>query len=145
MNPKVTPMPTDQTPPADAAPATSAGGPPAFLSDPASTPIYNGYVVVPETYTEGWCLGVITDHEDPDGVDSGDAFVVAPDGSAAGLIWEVGVEPMAQILPPVEERWGVYAVCFPHVVRNAADLASAFRAILPALKETYAQVRQQDR
>ncbi|MEJ0099829.1 MAG: 3-deoxy-8-phosphooctulonate synthase [Pseudomonadota bacterium] len=87
-------------------------------------------------------MGVITDYEDADGVDSGDAFVVAPDGSAAGLVWEVGVEPISEILPPDEERWGVYAVCFPHVVRNTGDLASAFRAVLPSLKEIHARVKR---
>jgi hypothetical protein len=114
---------------------------PAFLSQPAGAPIYHGFVVVPETYTDGWCMGVITDYEDPDGVDSGDAFVIAPDGSRAGVVWEVGVEPVQEILPSDQEHWGVYAVCFPHVVRNAADLASAFRAILPSLKEAHARVK----
>ena len=130
------PIRTDQT-------AESANAElPAFLSRPAGAPVYHGFVVVPETYTDGWCLGVITDYEDPDGVDSGDAFVIAPDGSRAGLVWEVGVEPISEILPPDEERWGVYAVCFPHVVRNTEELTSAFRAILPALKETHARAKR---
>ena len=108
-------------------------------------PVYHGYVVVPETYTDGWCMGVMSEFEDPDGVDSGDAFVIAPDGSRADLVWLVGTDPMEEILPPDEQRWGVYAVSFPHPVRNASDLTSAFRAILPGLKEAYAQARAQRR
>lgn len=112
-----------------------------MTSDNHNPALYHGHVVVPETCTDGWCLGVMTDYEDPVGVDSGDAFVVAPDGSSAGLVWEVGVEPLSEILPPDGTRWGVYAVSFPHVIRNAADLAAAFRAILPTLQVTYASVK----
>ncbi|MEY2854247.1 MAG: hypothetical protein RL030_1379 [Pseudomonadota bacterium] len=103
--------------------------------------MYLGFLVVPETYTDGWCLGVISDDEDPDGVTSGDAYVVAPDGSSAGVVWEVGDEPMSQILPPDSDRWGIYAVSFPHPVRNVEDLVSAFRSVLPALKEAHARTR----
>ncbi len=135
-------MPADKRIRTDRAAKSADPEPPAFLSRPAGAPVYHGFVVVPETCTDGWCMGVITDYEDADGVDSGDAFVVAPDGSAAGLVWEVGVEPISEILPPDEERWGVYAVCFPHVVRNTGDLASAFRAVLPSLKEIHARVKR---
>lgn len=115
---------------------------PANLSRTTGTPVYHGFVVVPETCTDGWCMGVISDYEDPDGVDAGDAYVIAPDGTRADLVWGVGVEPILEILPPDEERWGVYAVCFPHVVRDTADLTNAFRALLPSLKETHARVKR---
>ena len=45
---------------------------------------------VAETLTDGWCYGVITEFLRPDlpgGCDSGDGFVVAPDGSYCGLVW----------------------------------------------------------
>jgi hypothetical protein len=110
-----------------------------MLEERGGVPVYHGFMVVPETLTDGWCLGVISGQEDPEGSTSGDAYVVAPDGSSAGLVWEVGDEPMVQILPPDSERWGIYAISFPHPVRNAEDLASAFRSVLPALKEAHAR------
>ena len=100
--------------------------------------VYHGFVIVPQTYTDGWCLGTMTEFEDPDGCDGGDAFVVAPDGSRAGLVWEVGTEPLQEILPPDAQGWGVYAVSFPHVIRTVDDLVAAFRAVLPQLKAKYA-------
>ncbi len=56
-------------------------------SKPAGSPVYHGFVVVPETFIDGWVLGEITPFLDEE---NGDGFVVAPDGSQAGLVWEVG-------------------------------------------------------
>lgn len=120
---------------------SSAPGEPAFVARPAGSPVYHGFVIVPETYTDGWCLGTITEFEDPAGCDGGDAFVVAPDGSRAGLVWEVGTGPLQEILPPDAERWGVYAISFPHPTRTVDDLVSAFRVVLPQLKAKHAEVR----
>jgi hypothetical protein len=106
-----------------------------------TSPVYHGYVVVPETCTEGWCLGSITEFEDPEGCNGGDAFVVAPDGTRASLIWEVGDQPLQEILPPGPDNWGVYAIGFPHATKSADDLAAAFRAILPQLKDAHARAR----
>ena len=63
---------------------------PAFLSRPEGAPVYHGFVLVEETRTDGWCFGAITAFEEPEGCKAGDGFVVAPDGSRAGLVWEVG-------------------------------------------------------
>jgi hypothetical protein len=103
--------------------------------------IYHGFVIVPETCTDGWCLGSMTDFEDPDGCDSGDAFVVAPDGTSAGLVWQVGTDPLQEILPPDGQKWGVYAISFPHVIRTVADFAAAFRTVLPQLEARHAELR----
>jgi hypothetical protein len=121
--------------------APSANGDkPEFLARPQESPIYHGFVIVPETCTDGWCLGAITEFEDPNGCTAGDAFVVAPDGSRAGLVWEVGTNPMEEILPPDSERWGVYAISFPHPTRTLDDLVSAFRAVLPQLKAKHTEL-----
>ncbi len=114
--------------------------------EPASTPsarsgsntLYHGYVIIPETCIDGWCLGVMTEFEDSKGCTSGDAFVVAPDGTRAELMWETGMGPVEEVLPPDSERWGVYAVSFPHATRTVADLAAAFRAVLPQLQAKFA-------
>ena len=114
---------------------------PAFIARPAGSPVYHGFVVVPETCTDGWCLGSITEFEDPVGCTGGDAFVIAPDGSRAGLVWEVGSDPLREILPPDAERWGVYAISFPSPTRTIQDLVCNFRFVLPQIKEAYARAK----
>ncbi len=94
----------------DAKATTADGTLPAFLSKPEGAPVYHGFPIIEKTCTDGWCFGAITDYEDLDGCDSGDGFVVAPDGSRAGLVWDVGDGELAQIIPPDEERWGVYQI-----------------------------------
>lgn len=110
----------------------------------AGSSIYHGFVVVPETFTDGWCMGVITDFADPQGCMGGDAFVVAPDGSRAGLLWEVGDAPLQEMLPPDSQGWGAYAVSFPQPTRNVDDLVAGFRAVLPQLQARYAELRGRD-
>jgi hypothetical protein len=98
------------------------------------------FVLVPETSTEGWCLGSNTNFEIPEGCDGGLVVVIAPNGSRAALLWEVGSEPLEEILPPDEKGWGFYSVSFPHPTRTVEDLVSAFRAVLPQLKAKYAEI-----
>lgn len=117
---------------------------PALLARPAGAPVYYGFPLVEATRTEGWCFGAITDFHGPDseaGCTYGDGYVEAPDGTRAGLVWEVGSGEIEQILPPEPGRWGVYAVWFPRVVRGVDDLVFNFRRILPALKEIHSQAR----
>jgi len=60
---------------------------PAFLSRPAGTPVYYGFPLIDGAEVDGFELGMITDLLAP--VDTiGDAFVIAPDGSRTGLVWE---------------------------------------------------------
>jgi hypothetical protein len=114
---------------------------PAFIARPAGAPAYHGFAVIPETYVEGWCLGAITEFADADGCTDGDAFVVAPDGSRAGLVWNVGADHLTEILPPDPGRWGVYAISFPVPIRSVEDLVLAFHSILPQLKARHALVQ----
>lgn len=114
---------------------------PAFLARPNGAPVYHGFPAVPETMTDGWCFGTITEYANSDGCDSGDAFVIAPDGSRAGLVWEVGNGEPAEILKPDGSRWGVYAIYFPKAIRTTDDLVTGFRAVLPHLQKIYERVR----
>jgi len=114
---------------------------PAFLARPKGAPVYHGFPVVPETTTEGWCFGAITEYSHADGCDSGDAFVVAPDGSRAGLVWSVGESEPAEICPPSEGRWGVYQICFPKSIRTTDDLIACFRSVLPKLQRIYESIK----
>jgi hypothetical protein len=115
-------------------------GEPAFLSRPEDAPVYHGFPLIEETRTDGWCFGAITAFEDANGCEYGDAFVVAPDGSRAGLMWEVGNFPVREVSGPEEGRWGVYEVAFPKVVRTVADLVECFRSVLPELQRIHREV-----
>lgn len=114
---------------------------PAFLARPADAPVYHGFPPVAATETDGWCYGAITEFEDSDGCTEGDGFVVAPDGSRAGLVWAVGNFQTEELLPPDADRWGVYSMAFPRPVRTTGDIVECFHAVLPQLKELYAKVR----
>lgn len=116
---------------------------PAFIARPTGAPAYHGFSIVTETETDGWCFGAITEFESDTGCDSGDGFVVAPDGSRAGIVWEVGAGDLQSICSPDDSRWGVYAVWFPLPVRTADDLVKNFRAVLPDLKRKYLEVKSQ--
>jgi hypothetical protein len=101
---------------------------------------YGSYVE--ETLTDGWCYGAITEFLEPDkpeGSDSGDGFVVAPDGSYCGLVWSTDCPwEFEQIEGPRRDKfWGVFEVRFPKPVRSLADLVDDFRHVLPGLRESY--------
>ncbi len=116
---------------------------PAFLARPEGAPVYHGFGLVEETRTDGWCFGAITDFlepDSPDGCEWGDGFVVAPDGSGAGIVWATDVEEMHEVLPPDGGRWGVYGVKFSRPVKTIEDLVFNFRQILPDLKNKYEEI-----
>ena len=96
-----------------------------------ATPAPHGFPVVRETNTDGWVFGAITDFVYEE---TGDGYVMAPDGSQAGVVWRVGTGPVKQIQPPKAQRWGVYSVSFPKPMRTTQDLITNFRAVLPQLK-----------
>lgn len=102
--------------------------------------MYHGFPIVPETETDGWFYGAITECLDANGCEEGDAYVVAPDGTRAGLVWEVGYQRIDEVCAPSADRWGVYAVGFVRPVRTLDDLIFNFRQILPDLKRKHEQV-----
>ena len=61
------------------APSASATQP-AFVARPKGAPVYHGFVVLEDVNVDGFTLGAITDFE-AEPTDTGDAFVIAPDGS----------------------------------------------------------------
>ena len=116
---------------------------PAFLARPEGAPVYHGFPLVDETRTDGWCYGAITAYEQEAGCKEGDGFVVAPDGSRAGLVWSVGSFATEVVCDPTPGRWGVYAIAFPHPIHNVDDLVDCFQAVLPELKRIHAKVHGQ--
>ena len=113
---------------------------PGFLARPADAPVYHGFPILEESRTpDGWRFGIISDPDCPEGRDRGDAFVVAPDNSRAGLIWYVGPPKISLSLKPGSDRWGVYCIGLTRPVRSEAELVKQLRAWLPDLRSRHAR------
>jgi hypothetical protein len=112
-------------------------GVPAFMARPVGTPLYHGFPVLDDVEVDGFKFGMITDFENSE-CTSGDAFVVAPDGNRAGIVWQVNTKgEFREILPFDRERWGVWFVSFPHPMRSRRDAQQNLQAVLPRLKEQW--------
>lgn len=91
---------------------------PAFVARPPGAPVYHGFAVLQDVVVDGFTYGAITDFE-AEPCSEGDGFVVAPDNSRAGLVWEVGTgDTLVEVVPADDNRWGVWAVRFPHPMTN---------------------------
>lgn len=121
-------------------------GKPAFMAPPPGEKAYYGFPLVKETSTDGFTMGVVTDYlemDSPDGCTIGDAFVEGPDGTRAGIIWEVGQTRLfSTVVEPDKHRWGVYHFFVPEAVRSLEDFRHNFLVILPKIKRLYQQTRQ---
>jgi len=107
---------------------------PAFLAPPEGSPPYHGFPIVPEVEIDGFQLGTITNFVAAPG-DWGDAFVIAPDGSRAGLVWETCDEPYFETARPPDARaWGVWSVGLPLPMTTIDEAREFLREILPELK-----------
>jgi hypothetical protein len=112
---------------------------PAFLTRPPDAPVYYGFPLLEESRTDdGWCFGMISDPDCPEGRNWGDAFVVAPDNSRAGLIWHVGPPALEVSSEPGVDRWGVYTIGITREVHSRAELVEQLRAWLPELRRRHA-------
>ncbi|MFZ3213607.1 MAG: hypothetical protein WA188_19040 [Terriglobales bacterium] len=118
----------------DASAKSASPGEPAFVARPEGAPVYYGFQVLGDVVVEGFTFGKITDF-DAEPCDMGDAFVIAPDGSRAGLVWEISEKTYFQQVHPFEsERWGVWGVSFPHAMTSHEGVRKNLQSILPSLK-----------
>jgi hypothetical protein len=124
-----------------AAPTTDTEKP-AFMAPPPGSPAYTGYPLVEETRRGGWCLGAVTDPFEPDGPEGctvGDLFVEAPDGTRAGLVWNVDPQSRFSVIEPGGPvRWGLFHFTFPRPIKEMSDLVAAFEGALPVLQQLHA-------
>lgn len=111
---------------------------PPFIAVPPGAPAYYGFPVLQGSEIDGFTFGVITDPNDEAGATWGDAYVIAPNGSRAGIVWQAGAGDPTVICPPSEGRWGVYGFAFQEPIRSDQDLIAALHSVLPNLKEYYA-------
>src|SRR5215471_20798225 len=118
------------------APSASATEP-AFVARPEGTPVYHGFVVLEDVNVGGFTLGKITDFE-AEPSDTGDAFVIAPDGSRGGVVWEVSpTRHIEEVCAFDSDRWGVWAIAFPYPMQNRDNARKNLAAVLPDLKRRW--------
>jgi hypothetical protein len=122
--------------------ASASQNEPGFIAPPPGAPVYHGFQILSGVTADGFTFGKITDFE-AEPCDYGDAFVVAPDNSRAGLVWEVSEKPYFQEVCALEpDRWGVWGVSFPHPMENHDNVRSNLESILPELKKRWEEWRQ---
>jgi hypothetical protein len=124
---------------------SASGDLPAFLARPEDAPVYHGFPIL-DVEVEGFRLGMITDFLAAPDVE-GDAFVVAPDGSRAGLVWTAEAEEyyFGEILGFTHDRWGVWGVEQTLPMRDLAEAREYLAAIVPELQTRWEAWRTQFR
>src|SRR5262249_10632049 len=121
---------------------SAKSGLPAFIARPEGSPVYYGFMVLDDVVVEGFKLGKISDFE-AEPMNDGDGFVIAPDDSRCGLVWEVTNDSYFQEVCAQEpSRWGVWGVSFPHPMNNRENARRNLELILPKLKEKWLQWRE---
>jgi len=116
---------------------------PGFLARPSSAPVYHGFRLLNDVAVDGFVLGMITDFEAAESTE-GDAFVVAPDNSRAGLVWEIiNDQQFTEVCPLERDRWGVWAVSFPFKMTSRENARLNLQAILPRLRPKWEQWRRE--
>lgn len=99
--------------------------------------MYHGFCVWPDVVVGGFIFGVITDFEETE-TDAGDAFIIAPDGSRAGLIWSISDAYYFEQACSFEKgRWGVWAVGFEGPMRTKEDARRNLARIVSDLREQW--------
>ena len=103
---------------------------------PPASP-YAGCPILPGPAREGFRIGLVTDLCQFGGY-QGDAFIVAPDLSCAGLIWEVARTPRLGLVAPASpERWGIWEATVAGPILAAGDLLQLLDALLPHLRPAW--------
>jgi hypothetical protein len=115
---------------------------PAFLARPAGAPAYHGFPLLEEVELGGWQLGLITASLGTSD-DAGDAYIVAPDGRRAGLVWRVATPTAFHVLrEPEQGRFGVFDVAAT-VGPTSLDNARSFVAeILPFVRDVWSRTQR---
>jgi hypothetical protein len=108
---------------------------PAFVARPPDAPVYHGFVILDGVEFEGFRLGTITElgpHT------YGDAFIIAPDETRAGVVWEVGQSSeVGEVVPLEDGRWGVWAVQLPLPMSSVEAAQANLETIVPRLRHKW--------
>jgi hypothetical protein len=113
---------------------------PPFLARPQGAPVYHGFAVLSDVVVDGFTLGEITPFEN---AEAGDAFVIAPDDSRAGLVWELGADYEVEGTSHDDGsgRWGVFNVVFARAFASHHDFVANLAGITPRLREEWERYR----
>ena len=126
----------------DPAAVSSSPDEPALIAPPKGSPAYYGFQTLTDVSVDGFTLGKIMDFE-AEYCDYGDAFVIAPDNSRAGLVWECNdTSAFEEVIAPEPERWGVWAVSFPHPMNGRENARRNLESVLPMLKKVWESWRK---
>lgn len=105
-------------------------------------PWLDGFPLVEETRTDGWCYGAISEFNAPEchpnGCESGDGYVVTPDGLRMMVFWSTGAQAAEWVPSSYDDGPGSLEVAFPKPVKNLCDLVECFRRVVPQLQRIYA-------
>jgi len=122
--------------------ASASQSEPGFTARPPNSPVYHGFQVLSDVVIDGFTFGKITDFE-TETCEYGDAFVIAPDNSRAGLVWEVSDKHYFQEICPLEpNRWGVWGVAFSQPMTSHDNARKNLGSILPGLKKQWEEWRR---
>src|SRR6266478_6590839 len=83
---------------------------PGFIARPKGAPVYHGFQILSDVVVQGFTLGKITDFESEQS-NEGDCFVIAPDNSRCGLVWEVS-DKSCRLRRSTQHLLGVYSLEF---------------------------------
>ena len=87
----------------------------------------------PTGTADGFEMGMFVSYDD-----CGDAWVKAPDGRYATLVWETAAPSYFRTLrEPGGGRWGTYAVALPLPLTTDREADAYLRALLPKLRERW--------
>ena len=119
--------------------ASASPSEPAFIARPEGAPVYHGFVILDDVAVDGFILGKITDWE-AEPCEKGDAFVIAPGGSRAGIVWQVCNPPYFEEIMPIEAaRWGVWGVGLLLPMTGRENARKNLEPILPQLKSRWGE------
>lgn len=84
----------------------------------------------PTATVDGFTIGMFVSYGD-----CGDAWVSAPDGGTAGLIWETGEREYFKVSIPPDPagRWGTFAAQLALPLTSDDEAAAYLAALLPSL------------
>ena len=113
-----------------------------FMSPPEGAPPYYGFGVA-DVEHDGFRLGLISSpFSDGEAAHNGDGFVVAPDGSRAGLVWKVDEPYVFRTVPDTDHRWGVWLVGLAEPLVDEAAASRAFAQMVDELRPHWEQWTQ---
>jgi tetratricopeptide (TPR) repeat protein len=110
---------------------------PSFAAPPVGAEPYHGFPLLDNVEASGFRLGMITNFlAFPE--THGDAYVIGPDGSRAGLVWEETDRTYFEQAGPIsEDRWGVWAAGFIYPMRSREDARKNLETIVPGLRDAW--------